>query len=369
MSFFRQLLIIAVLAGLAYGGYEAYERYVVANAEAQGKPPARRRGPALVETAIAENRKLSETVEAVGTTRARQSIDIVPEASGRIEELLFSPGQHIEKGAVLVRLDDTIERANKTEAEAKLTERQRVLDRVTLLRGSNAVAVATLEDATARLAEARAELDRADQRLGERTIYAPFAGTVGLAEVDFGARVSAGTFITRLDDLSEVEVEFSLPETLFARVKTGQKVVAVSIAFPDHSFTGTIEAVDSRIDPVSRAFRTRAVIPNPSGTLPAGMFMSLELTLSQSDHIVVPEEAIIFQAAETYVFRVTGGKAERVSVKTGQRRDGLVAILDGLAAGDEVIVRGLHRVRDGGEVKVQAKAKAGVTAGAAESGS
>ncbi|UYV35625.1 efflux RND transporter periplasmic adaptor subunit [Rhodobacteraceae bacterium D3-12] len=367
MSIFRQLLIIAVLAGLAYGGFEAYEQYVVANAPPEKSAPARRRGPALVETVNAEKRRLSETVEAVGTTRALQSIDIVPQASGRIKELLFAAGQHVKQGAVLVRLDDTIERANQTEAQAKLTERERVLDRVTQLRGSNAVAVATLEDATARLAEARAELDRANQRLGERTIYAPFAGTVGLAEVDFGARVSAGTFITRLDDLSEVEVEFSLPETLFARVKTGQKITASSIAFPDHSFIGKIEAVDSRIDPVSRAFRTRAVIPNPSGTLPAGMFMSLELTLSQSDHIVVPEEAIIFQAAETYVFRVADGKAKRVIVKTGQRRDGLVAILDGLTEGDEVVVRGLHRVRDGVEVKVQAKT--GVAAGAPESGS
>lgn len=367
MSILRQLLIIAVLAGLGFGGYEAYQRHVIANAAPAGKAQGRRSGPALVETAQAEMRKLSETVEAVGTTRARQSIDIVPQASGRVEELFFTAGQRVKQGAVLVRLDDTIERANQTEAKAKLTERERVLERVTQLRGSNAVAVATLEDATARLAEARAELDRADQRLAERTIYAPFAGTVGLAEVDFGARVSAGTFIARLDDLSEVEVEFSLPETLFARVKTGQDVTASSAAFPGHTFTGKIEAVDSRIDPVSRAFRTRAVIPNPSGTLPAGMFMSLELTLSQSDRLVVPEEAIIFQAAETYVFRASDGKAERVSVRTGPRRDGLVVILEGLSEGDEVIVRGLHRVRNGVELKVQAKA--GVAAGAPESGS
>ena len=355
MPIWRQIIIISFLAALAYGGYEGYQRYFVADDTQNTSNQKSGSGPALVEVALAETQTLSEMIEAVGTTRARQSVDIVPEASGRIEELHFSAGQFVKDGAILVRLDDTIERADMSEAMAKLTERERVLERVTQLRGSNAVAEATLEDAIARLAEARAQLDRANQRLAERTIRAPFAGTVGLAETDFGARVSAGTFITRLDDLSDVEVEFSLPETLFARVEIGQDIAASSVAFPGRSFTGKIEAVDSRIDPVSRSFRTRAVIPNPDGTLPAGMFMSLELTLSQSDRIVVPEEAIIFQAAETYVFGITDGKAQRIPVKTGQRQDGLVAVLDGLTEGDQVVVRGLHRVKDGGAVEIMGK--------------
>ncbi|WP_319824131.1 efflux RND transporter periplasmic adaptor subunit [Thalassovita sp.] len=308
--------------------------------------------PVVVEVAPAELRTLSEIIEAVGTTRARQSVDIVPEASGRIEALHFSAGQKVEAGTILLQLDDRIESANLAEAEAKLIERERVLARITRLRGSSAVSEATMEDAIARLAEARAQLDRAKQRLAERTIRAPFAGTIGLAEVDRGARVSTGTFLARLDDLSEVEVEFSLPETLFARVNTGQTITSNSVAFPGRSFTGQIEAVDSRIDPVSRSFRTRAVIPNPNGTLPAGMFMSLELVLSQADHIVVPEEAIVYQAAEAYVFAVADGHAAKLRVKTGQRRDGFVAILDGVQLGDRVVIRGLQRVRDGAAVRI-----------------
>jgi membrane fusion protein (multidrug efflux system) len=339
-----------ILAGLGWGGYEGYHRYYAPKA---GEAQAERRGggPALVELATAETRVMSEIVEAVGTTRARQSVDIVPEAAGRIEALDFAPGQQVEKGAVLVRLDDAVARADLAEAMARLRERERVLERVTQLRGSNAVAEATLEDAVARLAEAQADLERSGQALAQRTIKAPFAGTVGLSEVDRGARVAAGTFITRLDDLSVVELEFSLPETLFARITTGQPVVAQSIAFPGRTFEGRIEAVDSRIDPVSRAFRTRAVIPNPDGTLPAGMFMSLDLTLAQAERVVVPEEALIYQAAQVYVFVAEEGKARRVAVTTGQRRDGVVAVLEGIEAGAPVIIRGLHRVRDGGEVK------------------
>lgn len=352
MSIWKQLLVLAALVAMFYGGYEGYLRYydpdnAAGTGQASGGSEA-----APVEIALAEKKVLRDIVEAVGTTRALQSVDIVPEASGRIEELTFSSGQNVEKGAILVRLDDAIARADVTEARARLLERERVLERVNQLRGSNAVAVATLEDAVARLAETRAELDRAEQRLAERVIRAPFAGTVGLAEVDRGARVAAGTFIARVDDLSEVEIEFSLPETLFAQVRTGQPVTARSAAFPGREFSGRIDAVDSRIDPVGRSFRARAVIPNPDGTLPAGMFMSLELTLAETERTVVPEEAIIFQAAETYVFTVSDGVATRLTVTTGQRRAGFVAIVEGLEPGQQVIVEGLHRVRNGGQVRV-----------------
>lgn len=349
MSIWKQLIILCLMAATGYGAYEGYLHYTADDAAPKAARSKSARA-ATVEVASVEMRTLRQTVEAVGTSRASQSVEIVPETDGRIVELAIRPGARVDKGAVLVRLDDTITRADLVEAEARLTEREQALSRITQLRRTNAVSVATLEDATARLAEARAQLDRARQRLAERTILAPFDGITGLAEVDEGARVSAGTVITTLDDLSEVEVEFALPETLFAQVETGQKVIAHSAAFPGKSFSGRIAAVDSRIDPVSRAFRARAVIPNPDGTLPSGMFMSLDLTISQAEHLVVPEEAIIFQAAQTYVFALNGDTAHRTSVQTGARRNGMVAVLDGLEAGERVVVRGLHRVRDGGQV-------------------
>lgn len=347
----KQFLILCLLAAICYGGYEGYQRYTNATADVSGGTQGRSR-TAVVELAKAQSRTLSQTVEAVGTTRARQSVEIVPQAEGRIVEMNFAAGELVQEGAVLVRLDDTIERANLTEAEARLRERGKVFERMTQLSSTNAVAEAALEDSIARLAEAKAELDRARQHLNERSIRAPFSGIVGLAEIDRGARAATGTVITRLDDLSEVEVEFSLPENLFAVVEVGQQLLATGIAFPDQSFTGQIDAVDSRIDPVSRSFRTRAIIPNPDGVLPAGMFMALELTLSQAEHVVVPEEAIIFQAAETYVFSVQEGIAKRVRVTTGQRRDGMVAVVKGLETGADVVVRGLHRVHDGNAVEV-----------------
>ncbi|TNF60224.1 MAG: efflux RND transporter periplasmic adaptor subunit [Rhodobacteraceae bacterium] len=350
MSIWKQLLILCLLAALGFGGYEAYQRNMVTAEAAPGRPGGNR--PALVEVAAAELRVLRQNVEAVGTTRARQSVDIVPESAGQIVALNIVPGQAVEQGTVLAQLDDTIARADLTEAEARLTERERVVERFSRLVQSNAVSTSSLDEAVAQLAEARSDLDRARRQLEDRSVRAPFGGVVGLALVDRGARVEAGTVLTSLDDLSEVEVEFSLPETLFARISRGQTVRATGVAFPGQAFDGRVEEVDSRIDPVSRSFRARAVIPNPDGVLPAGMFMSLDITLSETEFVVVPEEAIVFQAAETYVYVVADGTARRVPVRTGQRRDGVVAVVEGLAQGDVVIIRGLHRVRDGGPVEI-----------------
>ena len=344
MSILKQLLILCVLGVLAYGGYEGYRTYYLADTTPEVEEGPR---PATVELARAEIRTLRRTVEAVGTTRAVKSIDIVPEVDGRLVELTITPGTPVEAGDVLARLDDTIQRADLSEAEAVLTERRQSLERIRTLRGTNAVSQSALEDAIARLAEAQADMERSRRRMEDRSITAPFAGVVGLTNYDVGARVSDGQVLTRLDDLTEVEVEFSLPETVFSQVRRDQTVTAHSAAFPDRRFEGTVTAVDSRIDPVSRAFRTRAVIPNPDSALPAGMFLSLTLVLAEEERITVPEEAIVFQAAETYVFVADDGTARQRIVETGQRRDGRIAVLTGLEAGESVVVRGLQRVRDG----------------------
>ncbi|MDT8343604.1 MAG: efflux RND transporter periplasmic adaptor subunit, partial [Thermohalobaculum sp.] len=185
-----------------------------------------------------------------------------------------------------------------------------------------------------------------------RVIRAPFAGVVGLTETDLGARIDDETVVTTLDDLTEVEVEFSLPETLFAEIAAGQTLAARSAAFPDRVFEGRVDTIGSRIDAVSRAFKVRAVIPNPEGVLPSGMFMSLTLTLAEAEALMVPEEAIVVQAAEVFVFVVANGRAERREVTTGQRQAGWIAVTAGLAPGEQVVTRGLQRVRDGVPVKV-----------------
>jgi membrane fusion protein (multidrug efflux system) len=350
MRIWQQLLAVLVIGALGTGGYYAWRLYIAPAEETSEAPQASRE--IAVEVGEAAYRTMRRTVEAVGTSRARQSIEIVALASGRVEEVAFRPGQHVDAGDVLVRLDDDIERANLAEAEARSTEQTQALARVEQLRGTNAVAPSSLEQAAAAKAAADAEVDRSRRRLADRVIRAPFAGVVGLSDIDLGARVDDQTVLTTLDDLTEVEVQFSLPETLFGGIAVDQPISAQSAAFPDKAFAGKVAHIDSRVDPVSRAFKVRAVVPNPEEVLPAGMFMSLTLTLSEADELVVPEEAIVLQAANAYVFVVDQGRATRRPVATGQRHDGVVAVVSGLEAGEVVVIRGLQRIRDGSTVRI-----------------
>ena len=349
MPVLKQLLVVVVLAAIGYGIFQAYRTHFTPPEAPAGEGGA---GLVSVETAPAERRSLALAVEAVGTTRARRSVEIVPLAPGRVVSVDFRPGEPVAAGDVLVALDDDIERADLAEAEAVLAERRQAVERARQLQQSNAVAMSQLDQVVAQAAAAEAAVDRARRRLSDRAIRAPFDGVVGLADVDPGARVEEGEVITTVDDLSEVEIEFSLPETLFAEINTGQAVVASGAAFPGRSFEGHVSAIDTRVDQVSRAFRVRAVIPNPEGALPAGMFMFLTLVLSEAEAVTVPEEAVIAQAAETYVYVVEDGAAVRRAVTTGQRQDGRIAILDGVAEGAQVVTRGTGRLRDGAAVNV-----------------
>ena len=357
MPVWKQLLIICILAAASYGGFEAWNIHF--NPPVDNADGNRKTRPVIVETGFATIETLEKTIEAAGTTRAIQSVDIVPESDGRIIEMAITAGSHVEAGAMLARLDSVIEEAHLSEAMAKVEEQTKALDRMKRLRQTNSIAEVKFDETVARLTEAEAQLDRARQGLAERTIKAPFGGIVGLPEINAGSRVSEGDVIARLDDLSKVEIEFSLPETLYSSAKKGQLIFARSTAFSDITFEGKIEAIDSRIDSLSRSFRVRAILPNPNGLLPAGMFMSLQVILSREKALMIPEEAIVFQAAQSYVFLVDGKKATRIPVAIGERQEGLIVVLDGLEAGEEIVLKGLQRLRDGSAIIVQGNQIAG----------
>lgn len=345
----KQMLLILLLGAAGAGGYWIYDAKL-RPAEAVGAEAEKPR--VTVEIATAEEQRLAELVEAVGTTRALRSVEIVPLAAGRVTEIHFRAGQQVEKGDVLVRLDDDIERADLTEAKALLVEARQAVERAQKLMKSNAVALAQLERTTAQFAAATATMERAERRLADREIRAPFAGVVGLSDVDLGAHLPVGHIITTLDDLSSVEIEFSLPEGLFAAIRIGQEIEATSVAYPEQSFAGEVTAIGTRIDPVSRAFRVRAVIANPDQALPAGMFMFLTLAIEESSAVMVPEEAVIADTSRTHLFVIEDDRAESRTVLTGQRRQGAVAILDGVQAGEIVAIRGLERLQDGAAIRV-----------------
>jgi membrane fusion protein, multidrug efflux system len=201
-----------------------------------------------------------------------------------------------------------------------LNETTLALERAETLRAQNAVSQAALDEARSRKAIAEAELDRAKRRLADRTVRAPFDGIVGLRQVDAGARVSDTTVITTLDDLSEIEIEFSVSETLYGRVALGQTVVATAAAYPERRFEGTVSSIDSRIDPAGRSFKVRASLPNEDLALPAGMYMHVTLKLDSRTAVLVPETAIVPVGGKSYVYVVRDGVAEQREVALGARQ-------------------------------------------------
>jgi membrane fusion protein, multidrug efflux system len=359
VSILKQLSVIALLSGIAFGGYEAYRHFYLPD-PAQATSTGTRSGPqpAPVELFRASLARTETRIEAVGSTLARRSVEIVPSTSGRVREILFEPGQMVAKDQVLATLDDDIERANLAEADATLNEAQLALDRARMLRQSSTVSQASLETLISQQAITRAALDRARRRLADREVRAPFDGMVGLARVNAGARVDDDTVITTLDDRSEIDAEFSLPETLYARVSPGLPVIARAAAFPGQRFEGEVINIDSRIDPEARSFKVRARLPNHDLVLPAGMFIHMTLSLDVRQALVIPEDALISENEATYVWIAdSDDRAFRREVSVGQREaSGAVEIVNGLAEGERVVVRGIQRLRDGSSLRILSEA-------------
>ncbi len=351
MKIWKQLALSLVLLAAAGGGYHAYQTYL-APEESGGQGGGRRGGDVPVIVSPVRMQHIEEQVEAVGTTRAIQAVEIVPLASGRVVDIAFESGQKLGKGDVLLTLDDDIEKANLEEAEAKLKQTQLALERAESLRRNNTVSQAQLDQLTAENIAAVAARDRAMRRLADRTVRAPFDGVTGLRRVDVGARIDDDTVITTLDDLTTVEVEFQLPELLYNDVRRGLGITATSAAFPGRTFPGRITNVDSRIDETARSFLVRAVVPNPDLLLPAGMFMTISVVLDAREAMMVPEAAVIFEGATSFVYLVSDNKAVRREVQIGQRRRDLAEVLNGLDSGDLVVQRGTQNLRNGAAVKV-----------------
>ncbi len=360
MSIVKQIAVLVVLVGLAGTGYFGYQEFAgggVANGYSKDNSRSkskkrRRRRPHRVVVARVAHKSIRESIEAVGTTRAFKAIEVVALTSGRVIELTAKPGEEVEKGDPIVKLDDDIEKANLAEARAKLQKANSFLERSRMLRARKHTSQASLEQLQAEAAAAAAQVGRAERRLADRVVRAAFSGRIGLNKVEVGARVDNKTVLTTLDDISKVEIEFQLPEGVFGRLKRGMKVVAEAAAFPGRKFTGVVAHVDTRVDRVTRTFLVRARLPNSDRSLPAGMFMRLLIIFNERQAQVVPEEAVIAEGNSNFVFVVRDGRARKQQINVGQRKPGLVELLDGVAIGDAVVVRGLGRLRDGKRVRV-----------------
>jgi membrane fusion protein (multidrug efflux system) len=310
-----------------------------------------------VETAVvsakAETQAFPIIVEALGTAVANESVNLTAQQAETVKSVLFEDGDIVSKGQLLIELSDREEKARVNELAINIAEAKRQLNRIKGLAKQSAASEQLLDEQRVRVDALEAQKDVVDAQLSELQVRAPFAGRLGIRQVSIGSLVRPGDVISTLDDLSILKVDFSISELHFASVANGQSIVATSIAYPGESFTGLITSIDSRIDPVTRAIQVRAQIPNGDLKLRPGMLLQINVEKRVVDALVIPEGALVPEGESQFVFVIDDeGKARKTKVVIGQRKPGWVQILDGIDAGQEVIVEGTLKLRDGSGVKV-----------------
>lgn len=292
-----------------------------------------------------------DTVQALGTVRARESVDVTAKVSESVQRVHFESGQEVGRGAVLVTLTGQQQLAALRAAEASAAEAEQLYQRQAQLAAQQLIARASLDSQRATRDAARAQVAQVRANLSDRQIRAPFAGVLGIRQVSPGALVTPGTVIATLDDIVRVYVDFPLPEGALAGAGTGQAVSATTAAWPGRSFDGTVSTVSARVDEGSRAATVRADFPNPDRALKPGMLMEVRLARGEAPALVVPEIAVQQVGSETFVWRVKGdGSVEKANVEVGGRIPGQVMVSKGLAAGDRVVTEGVGKVKAGAKV-------------------
>jgi membrane fusion protein (multidrug efflux system) len=293
------------------------------------------------------------TVEALGTLRANESVEIRAQINEVVAAIRFNEGQWIRAGAAIVELNATEAKAAVAGARAALAESDSRHQRSLQLFEQNLISTSELEPVEARRDGDKAALDAAEARLAETVLRAPFAGRLGLRRVSVGGLVGPNDVITTLDDTGTMKLDFEVPETALARLSTGLPVAATSAAYPDSQFRGRVVSIDTRVDPVSRTLTVRAVLPNAQGLLRPGMFMSVRLMREDIRALLIPEQALMPEQNRMFVWAIGAEqKAEKREVRIGRRRPGAVEILSGLAAGETVIVEGTQKARAGQPVEI-----------------
>ena len=347
LSIFRRSgrLAIAVLAGHAIGGCGGEQAGPVADGAARANQPVG------VLTEIARQEDFAYELEALGTAKANEAVEIMSKVSNLVTAIRFREGEQVRRGEVLVELDSVEARAELAAARAALSESQSQYRRSQELFATRALSQSQLEQLASTLSANQARVITAESRLADTVIRAPFDGRTGLRRVSVGTLISAGTIITTLDDTRVIKLDFSVPEAFLAVLVEGLPLTARSVAYPEREFTGQVTSIDSRVDPTSRSVAVRAELPNSDGLLKPGMFLTVRLKEKRAPVVLISEQALVPEEGQQFVYVVKEGRAEKREITIGRRKPGFVEVVSGLTAGETVIVEGTQKVRDGGPVR------------------
>ena len=331
--------------------------------------------PINVEVVASSQEPWQSRLPAVGTLTASQGIDLSVEIAGTISDVQFRSGEKVQKGQPIVLLDSEIEQASLAAAEADLHLAKVEFQRARSLIEGKAISRSEFDRLNAQSKKADATVAQLKAGLAKKRILAPFSGTIGIRQVDVGDFVAAGTPIATLQDLSTLFVDFYLAEQQVPLLAIDQPVLVQVAAFPGEQFEGRIVALNPKVEVTTRNVQVRAELANPGERLLPGMFANLQVLLpSEQSRIVVPETAITYTLYGNSVLVVKEGQppepeegtmatetdepylvVERRFVKTGERRDGRVVVLEGLEAGEQVVVAGQLKLDSGAHVAIAEK--------------
>ena len=312
-----------------------------------------------VAAMVVQSRDIPAALEAVGSLRAVREVTLSPEIAGRVSAIHFEAGQPVGAGALLVQLFDGPERADHRAAQAKAAFAGLQVARSQELAPTGAEPRETLEQRRADRDQAAAAVQQIDARLVQKQVRAPFAGILGIRQVNLGQYLNPGDAVATLTALDSLFVDFALPQQELSRLKPGATVIVTSDAWPGRRFTAKVNAIEPKIGADTRNVSVQALLPNVDRALRPGMYVTAALELpAQQGALLVPATAIQTSAQGDSVIVIrgsnarVGGKAEIVPVQTGRRVGNDVVVTRGLNAGDVIVTEGQLRVQPGAEVKV-----------------
>jgi membrane fusion protein (multidrug efflux system) len=316
------------------------------------------KGKVGVEVAPVLRVAMPRGISAVGTLRSENSVMLRPEVTGRISEINFVEGGKVVKGQVLVRLDDSVNKAQLQQAQANLSLTASQYRRAAELSKQGFISKQAHDEAASQLQVQQAAAALAKAQLEKTVIVAPFDGLIGLRNVSVGDYVSPGIDLAPIESINPLQVDFRVPEQFLGQVHKGLKLSVRFDALPGQTREGVVEAISPLVDVGGRSILLRASVPNTDDALRPGVFAQVQLQFSDDSAIVIPETALASSGESRYVYRLEQGHVKRVTVQTGQRRGGKIEVVDGLQEGDQVVVAGLQKVSDGSAVDVLVAAPA-----------
>lgn len=351
------LFILSLLAGLALVlflvfGTKIMQFGAMEEASAGMGPP-----PETVATFTVEAQTWTRSIEAVGSIEPTQGVLLETEVAGLVEAINFVNGQEVQAGEVLVQLDVKVEQAELKAAQALARLAEVELERAERLRTGGNVPQSDLDRAVADEAKTTADVENIKARIARKTIRAPFTGKVGIRRINLGQYLPQGAPIVALQANQQVYVNFTLPQQALGQIESGLSLKLTSDAYPETTFQGEVTAISPEIDSATRSVQVQGTLQNTDGLLRAGLFVRVEVTLPQEDHVtVVPATAILYAPYGNSVYKVEstdeGLIAKQHFIRIGARRGDFVSVEQGVEVGDPVVSAGAFKLRNGINVVV-----------------